>query len=108
MINGAGEGNRTLVIITNPVLSGNQLDHRHWAAPAYTLRFDSPTGTPRQITLKLEEQEQAQDHEQERKVALKEARALPDLKPETWIRVKDAVTTCFDLPKGKSVLEMQT
>ena len=63
-----------------------------FAAPAYTLRFDAPTGTPRQIT------------EGGQAVALKEARALRDLKPGTWIRVKDKVTVCFDLSKGKSIL----
>ena len=40
-------------------------------------------------------------------MALKEARALRDLKPGNWIRVKDTVTVCFDLPKGKNVLEIQ-
>ena len=39
-------------------------------------------------------------------VALKEARALRDLKPGNWLRVKDKVTACFDLPKGRSVLEI--
>ena len=87
-----------------------------FAAPAFTLRFASPTGTPRQVTLKLEEHEQAQDHEQEGKrrgrqggqaVALKEVRALRDLRPGNWVRVKEMVTVCFDLPKGKSVLEIQ-
>ena len=65
-----------------------------FAAPAYTLRFYAPTGTPRQIT------------EGREAVPLKEARALRDLKPGNWIRVKETVTVCFDLAKGKSVLEL--
>ena len=75
-----------------------------FAAPAYTLRFTAParhslgiggpTGTPSQIT------------QGGQAVALKEARALRDLKPGNWIRVKETVTACFDLPKGKSVIEI--
>jgi hypothetical protein len=65
-----------------------------FAAPAYTLRFAAPTATPRQVT---------QGGQQ---VALKETRALRDLKPGNWIRVKETVTVCFDLAKGKSVLEI--
>ena len=65
-----------------------------FAAPAYTLRFASAAGMPRQVT---------QGGQQ---VALKETRALRDLKPGNWIRVKETVTVCFDLAKGKSVLEI--
>jgi len=79
------EKSRTAITLTAP-----------FAAPAYTLRFDAPTGTPRQIT------------QGGQAVALKEVRALRDLKPGNWIRVKDTVTACFDLPKGKSVLEIQS
>jgi hypothetical protein len=66
-----------------------------FAAPAYTLRFAAPIGTPRQVT---------QGGQQ---LALKETRALRDLKPGNWIRVKDTVTVCFDLAKGKSVMEIR-
>jgi hypothetical protein len=65
-----------------------------FAAPAYTLRFAAPAGTPRQVT---------QGGQQ---VAVKETRSLRDLKPGNWIRVKEMVTVCFDLAKGKSVLEI--
>ena len=58
------------------------------------LRFDAPTGRPRQIT------------EGGEAVPLKEVRALRDLKPGTWIRVNDTVTACFDLPKGKTHIEI--
>ena len=66
-----------------------------FATPAYTLRFASPTGTPSQVT------------QGGQAVALKETRALRDLRPGNWIRVKETVTVCFDLPKGKSVLEIE-
>jgi len=66
-----------------------------FAAPAYTLRFASPTGTPRQVT------------QGGQAVALKEIRALRDLRPGNWIRLKETVTVCFDLPKGKSLLYIQ-
>jgi len=76
-----------------------------FAAPNYTLRFHSParhslgvggpTGTPKQIT-----------HDGQT-VPLNETRALRDLKPGTWIRVNETVTVCFDLPKGRSVVEIQ-
>ena len=64
-----------------------------FATPAYTLRFAAPTGTPRQVTRGGQA------------VALKETHALRDLRPGNWMRVKDTVTVCFDLPKGKSILE---
>ena len=78
------EKNQSAITLTAP-----------FAAPAYTLRFIAPTGTPRQTTPGREP------------VALKEIRALRDLRPGNWIREKETVTVCFDLPKGKSVLEIQ-
>ena len=77
------EKSRTAITLTAP-----------FATPAYTLRFAAPTGTPRQVT------------QGGQAVALKEMRALRDLRPGNWIRVKETVTVCFDLPKGKSVLEL--
>jgi hypothetical protein len=65
-----------------------------FAAPAYTLRFTAPTGTPRQIS------------QGGQAVPLKEVRAVRDLSPGNWIRLKDTVTVCFDLPKGKSILDI--
>src|SRR5256714_10707820 len=78
------EKSQTAIILTAP-----------FAAPAYTLRFAAPTGTPRQAT------------QGGQAVALKEVRDLRDLRPGHWIRVKEMVTACFNLPKGKSVLEIQ-
>jgi hypothetical protein len=38
--------------------------------------------------------------------ALAEAAGPLDLKPGTWTRGKEEVIVCFDLPKGRSQLEV--
>ena len=39
---------------------------------------------------------------------LRQASRLSNLSAGTWLRDKDAVLVCFDLPKGRSTLELPT
>ncbi len=62
-----------------------------YSCPGFTVKFSAPVGELR--------------HTDEGKVVvLKEVTKLLDLKSGTFVRDKDAVTTCFDLPKGVSAV----
>lgn len=63
-----------------------------FAAPRFTLRVASQTGTTPRLT------------HNGNAIPLKEVSKPLELKPGTWLREPKSVIVCFDLPKGSSVL----
>jgi hypothetical protein len=89
---------------------------RYWAAKELTriektgntLVFRAPFGTPRftvQVTARAEAVPQLSSDG--KPLGLKEVASQRDFKPGTWWRGSNGLVVCFDLPKGRSELNLK-
>jgi hypothetical protein len=67
-----------------------------FAAPAFTLRVDTGTAAPKPVLLSTTERR-----------PLSEVSARGQLAAGTWFRDRGGAVCCFDLPRGRSTLELQ-
>jgi len=75
--------------------AGNRISvHAPFACPSFTVRVTAKTSGAPKLTVK------------DQLVSLREAASPLKLEPGTWLRDEQGVTTCFDLPKGVSQLEV--
>jgi hypothetical protein len=88
---------------------------RYWAVKELTtiqsragrVTFQAPFGGPNfTVGLKLRAETDPKWSAAGRPVTLRQVSSAPQLSSGTWLRDKDGIVACFDLPKGESVLQV--